>query len=120
MGIIHVPMVESDPFVAGNCTSMTLKRSEFTHDNNGVRQQVNDITAFVDASNVYGSDSARAMAHRTGEGGKLKTSENGLLPPKNTAGLANEPDTTDEFFLAGRWSHAKGKAWVGLLFVKLF
>lgn len=94
-------MVDSDPFIAGNCTMMRMERSEFTHDDSNARQQVNDITAFIDASNVYGSDSARAMALRTLEGGKLATSENGLLP-KNTAGLANAPDTTDGFFLAGK------------------
>src|SRR5438477_6628625 len=38
------------------------------------RQQPNDITAFLDASMVYGSDSVTADALRTHSGGRLKTS----------------------------------------------
>ena len=69
---------------------------------NGVRQQVNEITAFIDASNVYGSDSERANALRTLDGtGRLKVST-GDLPPFNTAGLANAPTAhAPNFFLAG-------------------
>ena len=45
------------------------------------RQQLNEITAWVDASNVYGSDSERADALRSLDGsGRLKTSDGNLLP----------------------------------------
>lgn len=45
------------------------------------RQQENEITGWIDASNVYGSDDVRANALRTNDGtGKLKTSANNLLP----------------------------------------
>ena len=40
----------------------------------------NGITAFIDASNVYGSDAHRAAWLRTFENGKLKTSSGQLLP----------------------------------------
>jgi len=44
------------------------------------RQQMNDLTAFVDGSMVYGSDDATAASLRTFSGGLLKTSAGNLLP----------------------------------------
>lgn len=68
------------------------------------RQQVNDITAWLDGSMIYGVDAARGAALRTFSGGQLKTSDGGLLP-LNTAGFANANDThqtpDDQLFLAG-------------------
>lgn len=68
------------------------------------RQQVTQISTFLDGSMIYGSDLTRANALRTFQGGLLKTSE-GNLPPLNTAGLANANDAhlypDNELFLAG-------------------
>ena len=65
------------------------------------RQQLNGITAFIDASNVYGSDPQRAAALRTNDGtGRLKVSDGDFLP-YNIDGLPNAPGNGPEFFLAG-------------------
>jgi len=65
------------------------------------RQQLNEISAWIDASNVYGSDEERANALRTNDGtGKLKTSEGDLLP-FNTDGLPNAGGPSPDLFLAG-------------------
>lgn len=67
----------------------------------GPRQQINEITAWIDASNVYGSDAERAAALRSNDGtGRLKTSAGDLLP-FNEAGLANAGGSSAELFLAG-------------------
>ena len=55
------------------------------------RRQINALTAFVDGSQVYGSDRARASALRANDGsGRLKTSGDGKFLPYNTGGLDNE------------------------------
>jgi peroxidase len=65
------------------------------------RQQTNEISAWIDGSNVYGSDPDRADALRTHDGtGRLRTSEGGLLP-FNTEGLPNAGGSGPELFLAG-------------------
>jgi hypothetical protein len=69
------------------------------------RTPINEVTSYIDASNVYGSDPVRAAALRTngGSGAKLLTSANNLLP-YNTAGLPNEnrgPRPNSQLFLAG-------------------
>ncbi len=64
------------------------------------RQQLNSITAFLDASNVYGSDSQRASALRTFRNGQLKMSPGQLLP-LNLDGLANAGGADPSLFVAG-------------------
>ena len=63
------------------------------------RQQINEISTYIDASNVYGSDAVRQAALRA-EGGKLKTSDGDLLP-YNVDGLPNAHSTSARMFLAG-------------------
>jgi hypothetical protein len=81
-----------------------LSRSKYVTDATSVRQQVNDITAFLDGSMIYGSDATRAAALREMSGGRLRTSAGNMLP-YNTTGLANANDThqfaDSELFLAG-------------------
>ncbi|QDT93161.1 peroxidase family protein [Gimesia algae] len=67
-----------------------LNRSTYEVDENGIRQQINQITAFIDGSVIYGSDAERAASLRTFQGGLLATSDGDLLPYGD-----------DGFFLAG-------------------
>ncbi|MBD3314472.1 MAG: peroxiredoxin [Chitinivibrionales bacterium] len=89
-----------DPYGTGNSV-LPFVRSEHAVSWNGVRQQINEITSFMDASQVYGSDYERAMALRTLDGtGMLKTSAGNLLP-FNKPGLPNDGGTSESLFLAG-------------------
>ncbi|NNE92656.1 MAG: hypothetical protein HKN23_13500 [Verrucomicrobiales bacterium] len=92
-----------DPFHTGR-VEIPLNRSGYVVDANHVRQQVNEITSVIDASNVYGSTEERAKALRTLDGtGKLKTSgpEDAPLLPFNVEGLPNAGGPSPELFLAG-------------------
>ncbi len=65
------------------------------------RRQLNMITSWHDASNVYGSDTQRARALRRNKGnGLLKTSPGRLLP-YNKKGLDNAGGPNPSLFLAG-------------------
>ena len=68
------------------------------------RQQTTEISGFLDASMVYGSDTNRANAIRSFTGGHLRTSGTNLLP-LNSNGLANANDAgiypDSQLFLAG-------------------
>ena len=80
-----------DPFSIGP-RIMRFERSMFDPDTgtaaDNPREQVNVITSFIDASNIYGSDIARVNALRTNDGsGRLRTSQNGRLLPVNLEDL---------------------------------
>lgn len=108
-----------DPFRTG-VAIIPLNRSAWTLDQ-GVRQQFNFLTAYIDASNVYGSDLERAHELRTLDGtGRLKTSAGDLLP-FNLNGFANAPSAADpSFFLAGdiRCNEQVGLTAMHTLFVR--
>ena len=82
-------------------------------DKDNPRRFNNEITSFIDASNVYGSDEKRAAWLRTFKDGKLKTSEGNLLPWNTVTGefnakidpsapsLANDTHIHDKLFVAG-------------------
>jgi len=82
---IPVPPFDAhfDPMGTGN-VMIPMRRSAFDRnsgtDASNPRSNKNEITAWIDASNVYGSDVYRANWLRTFEDGKLKTSAGNLLP----------------------------------------
>jgi hypothetical protein len=90
------PNYEGDKFIF-------LNRSEYKREDTtgNPRQQINQITSFIDASNVYGSDKERAAALRTFTGGKLKTTSGGKFLPFNSDGLDNAGGPDPKLFLAG-------------------
>ena len=74
-----------DPFGGGGQT-ISFFRAEYRAGGSPTapREQVNSITSWVDASNVYGSDEATARSLRTFSDGLMKTSEGNLLPVDET------------------------------------
>ncbi|MEZ5534733.1 MAG: peroxidase family protein [Thiolinea sp.] len=82
-GTADIAVPKGDPYFdpAGTGTAtIGFTRSDTVYDASGQVRQVNDITAFIDGSNVYGSDQETADALRSFEGGRLKMDEAGLLP----------------------------------------
>ncbi len=87
--------------------TMPFRRAEFdpatgTGPSNP-RQQFNELSGWIDASNVYGSTEARAAELRSFSGGRLKTSAGDLLPFNinnfpNANGPAPDPTA---LFIAG-------------------
>ena len=120
--LFNIPVPKGDPQFdprgLGNKV-LPFQRSEFKLVN-GIREQVNGNSAFIDASVVYGSDLPRANELRTFEGGHLKTSTGNLLP-FNVDGFPNQPQTRlQQFFLAGdvRANENTGLAVVHTLFMR--
>jgi len=74
--------------------SLLMFRSEEAYNTGSAidnpRQYENKITAFIDASTIYGSDKNRADWLRTFENGKLKTSNGNLLPWNTVTGEFND------------------------------
>ncbi len=104
----HIRPETGDPFFDPARTGLSqidFFRSR-SHAGTGVdttypRQQLNEITHYIDGSVVYGSDPARAAALRTNDGtGRLKVSAGNLLP-FNTDGLHNAGGNDPDLFVAG-------------------
>ena len=60
------------------------------------RQQVNVNTAWIDGSQIYGSDAQTALALRTGANGTLKMSDGGLLHLDSTGHFVSGDERVNE------------------------
>jgi len=101
-GVMNID-IKCDPIADPQChgKSIHVKRSNYKSDKHGVRQQIGDLTPFLDGSAVYGSSVDRYTALRAYEGGRLKTSSGNFMP-FNEAGLPNAGgDDRPDLFLGG-------------------
>ena len=102
----NIPIVPPDLFDPGNTGTQQIAfgRSVFEPgtgtDALNPRMHSNDITHWIDGSNVYGSDSGRAGFLRTGLNGLLKTSPGNLMP-FNDGTQANAGGQGTHLFVAG-------------------
>lgn len=95
-----IPVPEGDPWFDPNRTGsmiipMKRNKSDLSTGTSvdNPRRHPNEITAFVDASMVYGSDEFRANWLRSFVGGKLKVSAGNLMPYNTISGeLEDEID----------------------------
>jgi len=95
--------VHFDPAPATGTETIGLDRSvyDLLTGTSNARQQLNKITSWIDASNVYGSDATRATFLRENDGtGRLKTSTGNLLP-FNDGTFDNAGGNGTNLFLAG-------------------
>jgi hypothetical protein len=106
--IITAITPSDDPVSPG--AMIRLRRSLVAKGTGNPREQENVLSAYVDASNVYGASLERAIALRMLDGtGRLKftESEHGPLLPYNTSGLHNligplrKDSEAARFFVAG-------------------
>lgn len=101
-----IPVPPGDPYFDPEGTGnryIALQRSSYLggDSRHNPRQQINALTAYIDTSQVYGSDPVRAGILRTYEGGKLRTTSGGLYLPFEEEGLKSAAALGTSFFLAG-------------------
>lgn len=108
---IQIP--QGDPFFDPSSTGTQLMpfHRGFFDTNTGTttpRQQINEITGYIDGSNIYGSDATRGAFLRTFSGGRLKVASTsvGDMAPFNdgtigNAGSPERPDLSTSLFVSG-------------------
>ncbi len=80
----------TDPLWSEPIPFIPFARSQYLQPDGIGREQVNAISAYIDASGVYGSDAGTAAALREPNSARLRVGENNLLPTD-----------ADGFFVAG-------------------
>lgn len=103
----NIPVPKGDPFFDPEGTGtqeIPLNRSIYDPatgtDSSNPRQQINEITAFIDASGVYGSGEKRSEWIKYGHGGLLKTSMGNMLP-YNDGTMDNAMGKSQMFYVGG-------------------
>jgi hypothetical protein len=101
---MNIATSSEDPYEQYPGRIIPFTRSIYEIDQNGNRQQINKLSSFIDATNVYGYDTYRAYAIRSLDGsGKIKMTDNNLLI-NNSKGFPNANPThvpLDVQFLSG-------------------
>jgi len=106
----------------GHGKEMVVNRSIHTPDDDddySVREQKNNLSSYVDGSAFYGTNEHRLSKLRSYEYGKMRMSDNDMLP-YNEYNLDNEPDTSPYWFVAGdvRANEQPGLTALHILFVR--
>ena len=112
--------VTNDAFFQDMTDCLPLSRSDFVCPENSPREQFNNITAFIDGSMVYGSDSKTAEGLRTKTDGLLRTHKLGpTLPTRKAAGFKSNEHQNPKDLVAGdtRAIETPGLAGLQSLFV---
>lgn len=98
----NIVIEAGDPFFPAGY--LPFSRSAYDPDTgtSNARQQISTQSAYIDASNVYGANTARATALRANDGtGKLAIGPGDLMP-KNTQLYPNAPNNHDSlYYFAG-------------------
>ncbi|KAI8796634.1 peroxidase [Biomphalaria glabrata] len=64
---------EHDPYFRDDTTRcLEFRRSQPRYDSHKVRQQINEVTSWLDASHIYGNSESQALSLRSFKDGKLK------------------------------------------------